>query len=148
MSVNAAGGTRRRRRLVLVGVAIAAILAIGYIAFTFLDSQARDALRGTVEFGTGGAACDVEGRGSSFPSGVASVYEVAHLTRVVEAAEVVTFQVSLDGAQVASVPRTFDESGDCFGGTLPGELLTPGRYRIEYLVGAELLASGEFDIVP
>lgn len=148
MSVPAAGGTRRGRRLVLVGIVIAAIVIIGYIAFTVLGSQAREAQRGTVEFGTGGAACDVEGRSSSFPSGVASIYEVAHLAREVQAAEVVTFRVSLDGTQVASVPRTFDASGDCFGGTLPGELLTPGRYRVEYLVGAELLASGEFDIVP
>jgi hypothetical protein len=148
MSVSAAGGTRRGRRLVLVGVVIVAILAIGYIAFTFLGSQAREALRGTVEFGTGGAACDVEGRSSSFPSGVASVYEVAHLAREVEAGEVVTFRVAQDGTELASVPRTFDAAGDCFGGTLPGELLTAGRYRVEYLVGAELLAAGEFDIVP
>jgi hypothetical protein len=148
MSVPAAGGANRGRRLVLVGVLIAAIIAIGYIAFTVLGSQAQEEQRGTVEFGTGGAGCDIEGRSSSFPSGVASIYEVAHLAREVRAAEVVTFRISLDGRQVASVPRTFDASGDCFGGTLPGELLTRGRYRVEYLVGAEPLASGEFDIVP
>lgn len=149
MSVPAAGGpTWGTRRLVLVGVVIAAIIAVGYVAFTVMGSQARDAQRGTVEFGTGGSECNVEGRSATFPSGGASIYEVAHLAREVQAGEVVTFRVSQDGTELASVPRTFDATGDCLGGTLPGALLTPGRYRVEYLAGSEILASGEFDVVP
>jgi len=149
MSDPAAGAPRgRRRRLILVGVVVIAILAVGYVGLTFLGSQVVDAQRGTVEFGTSGSGCIVEGLGSRFPSDGASIYEAAHLTREVRTGEVVTFRVSQDGTEVASVPRTFDAAGDCVSGSLPGALLTPGHYRVEYLAGSELLAAGEFDIQP
>lgn len=136
--------TRSRwRRLLLAGVGVAALLVAGCTS-----APAETALGGTVEFGTGGSGCSVDGTASSFPAGVASVYDVAHFAREVRAGEVVTFKVSRDGAEIASVPRTFDVAGDCLGGTLPGALLTPGRYRIELLAGADTLAAGEFVIGP
>jgi hypothetical protein len=63
-----------------VGVVIVAILAVGYIGLTFLGSQVLEALRGTVEFGTGGSGCSVDGRASSFPSDGASIYVVSRVT--------------------------------------------------------------------
>ena len=89
----------------------------------------------------------MKGEASTFPANT-SIYEVAHLAREVAAGETVTFRVSHDGAEVASVPRAFDVAGDCLGGTLPGALLTPGHYRVEYHAGSEPLASGEFDVAP
>jgi hypothetical protein len=148
MSDSAARGRGpESRRLILAGIVIVAILTVGYIGLVFLGSQVDTALRGTIEFGTGGSGCTVEGRASTFPAN-ASVYEVAHLTREVVAGETVTFRVSRDGTELASVPRAFDVTGDCLGGTLPGALLTPGHYRVEYHAGSEPLASGEFDVAP
>ena len=138
---------RRRRLLLLGGVIIVAVLGVVYIGMTLLGTPADSAGRGTVEFGTGGSGCSVDGTASSFPSGTAAIYEVAHFEREVRAGDVVTFRVVQDGAEVASVPRTFDATGDCLGGTLPNGL-PPGQYRIEYLAGAENLAAGEFDIRP
>jgi hypothetical protein len=114
---------------------------------TLLRTPADSTRLGTVEFGTGGSGCSVDGTASSFPSGTASIYEVAHFAREIRAGEVVMFRVLQDGAEVASVPRAFDATGDCLGGTLPNGL-PPGQYRIEYLAGAESLAAGEFDIRP
>ena len=148
MTRSPSGGARPWRRwLLLAGVIIVAVLAVGYIGMTLLGTQANTTRSGTVEFGTGGSGCSVDGTASSFPPGTDSIYEVAHFVREVRAGEVVTFTVSQDGAEVASVPRTFDAAGDCLGGTLPGAL-PPGHYRIEYLAGAESLAAGEFDIGP
>jgi hypothetical protein len=148
MTRSPAGRARPRMRwLLLAGVIIVALLAVGYIGMKLLGTQAETTRRGTVEFGTGGSGCSIDGTASSFPSGTASIYEVAHFAREVSAGEVVTFKVSQAGAEVASVPRTFDAVGNCLGGTLPGGL-PPGHYRIEYLAGAESLAAGEFDITP
>jgi hypothetical protein len=149
MTRSPAGGAkpRRRRLLLLSAVIIVAVLGIGYIGMTLLGSPADSTSRGTVEFGTGGSGCSVDGTASSFPSGTASIYEVAHFAREVRVGEVVTFRVLQDGAEIASVPRTFDATGDCLGGALPSGL-PPGQYRIEYLAGAERLAAGEFEITP
>lgn len=133
----------RRRRLLLAGVAVAALLGAACT-----DAPVESSLGGTVEFGTGGSGCRVDGPASSFPAGVASVYDVAHFAREARAGEVVVFTVARDGVELASVPRTFDVAGDCLGGVLPGSLLTPGRYRIELVAGADTLAAGEFVIGP
>jgi len=136
---------RGRRRIILAGVVIVAILFVGYVGLSFLGARVLEQLRGTVEFGSGGSGCSVEGRASTFAAGGA-VYAVAHLTREVPAGTVVTFRVSQNGSEVGSVPRTFDVAGDCVTGTLPGASLMPAHYRVEYLAGAETLATGEFDI--
>ena len=133
------------RRIVIIGGLVAALLFVGYVGLSFLGAQVLEQLRGTVEFGTGGSGCNVEGRASTFPAGGA-VYAVAHLTREVPAGTVVTFRVAQNGTEVGSVPRTFDAAGDCVIGTLPGAALTPAHYRVEYLAGSETLAAGEFDI--
>ena len=149
MTRSPAGGARPRRRrlLLLAGVIIVAVLGLGYIGMTLLGTPADSTRRGTVEFGTAGSGCSVDGTASSFPSDTAAIYDVAHFAREVRTGEVVTFRVLHDGAEVASVPRAFDATGDCLGGTLPSGL-PPGEYRIEYLAGAERLAAGEFQIRP
>jgi hypothetical protein len=149
MTRSPAGGARPRRRrlLLLAGVILVAVLGAFYVGMTLLSTPADSTRRGIVEFGTGGSECSIDGVTSNFPSGTASIYEVAHFAREVRAGEVVTFRVLQDGAEVASVPRTFETTGDCLGGTLPSGL-PPGQYRIEYLAGTEPLAAGEFSIGP
>jgi hypothetical protein len=133
-------------RWFLIAAAVLAVgLGIGAVGAWLLDGPADSDRTGTIEFGAHGTGCRVDETASSFPSGTVSVYEAAHYAREVRAGEVVTFRVLQDGAEVASVDRTFDEAGDCLGGDLPGPL-PPGRYRIEHLAGAEVLAAGESQI--
>lgn len=115
-----------------------------------LGAQLKEVLRGTVEFGTGGSGCSIEGRASTFPPR-GSLYVVAYPSRTLPAGEVLTLRVLRDGAELFSQPRTFDaalEPGDCVSGGLQGAELTPAHYRFEYLAGTETLAAGEFDVAP
>jgi hypothetical protein len=93
----------------------------------------------------GGEGCSVEGRGTSFPSSGA-IYSVGYLTREVPAGGVVTVQLTQDGTSAGSRPETFDVAADCLALRLPPASLTPARYRLDYLVGTEELATGEFTI--
>ena len=116
---------RRMRWLLVAGVIVVRRLCAprcAYMGMTLLGTRADTTRRGTVEFGTGGSGCNIDGTASSFPSGTASIYEVAHFAREVSEGEVVTFKVSQAGTELASVPRTFDAVGNCLGGTLPGGL--------------------------
>ncbi|HYO43554.1 MAG TPA: hypothetical protein VES19_10195 [Candidatus Limnocylindrales bacterium] len=131
----------RWRWLLAVCAGTVAILAAG------CGAQVETARTGTVEFGTGGSGCTIEGVATSFPSGAGAIYDVAHFAREVSTGEVVTFRVLQDGKELAAVPRAFTATGDCLGGALP-EGLPPARYRIEFLAGTELLAAGEFDVAP
>jgi hypothetical protein len=130
-------------RLLLVAFAACAALVAA------CGDKPQAAVAGTVEFGTGGSGCTVQGPASSFPSGTGAgaIYDVAHFSREVSTGEVVTFRVLQDGKELAAVPRAFADAGDCLGGALPAGL-PAAHYRIEYLAGTELLAAGEFDIGP
>ena len=140
----------RVRRVLIIGGLVAAVLFVGYVGLSFLGAQVGAALGGTVEFGTSGSECTVEGRASTFtPDG--ELYVVAYPSRSVPAGEVVTMRVLQDGAEVLSQPQTFGaalDSGDCLSGSMSRAAFTPAHYRFEYLAGAETLAAGEFDIAP
>ena len=143
----ATGRPRSRLRLLIVAaVAAIAVLFAGYVGLTFLGSQVQEALRGTIELGTEtGSGCSVNGSTTSF-SAEDTLYFAVHLTREVAAGEVMTVRVLQDGAELESTERTFEQSGDCLAGSVPASGFDPGHYRLEYLAGSELLASGEFDI--
>ena len=138
------------KRLLVIGGLVLAILFIGYVGLSFLGAQVADALRGTIEFGTGGSGCSVDGRASTFPLG-SFVYVVAYPSRDVAAGEVLTLRVSQDGVEALSQPDTLDTAlgkGDCLSGSMPGTAFAPAHYRFEYRAGSETLAAGEFDISP
>ena len=143
-------GTSWVRRVLIVAGLGAAVLFVGYVGLTFLGAQVGAALRGTVEFGTGGSGCSIQGRASTFPPG-GSLFVAAYPSRTVPAGEVLTLRVLRDGAELFSQPQTFDaalEPGDCVSGGMQGAELTPAHYRFEYLAGTETLAAGEFDVAP
>lgn len=139
---------RRRSmgRLVIVGgVVLAVVLFTGYVGLTFLGAQVQAELAGTIEFGTGGGSvCSVDGGATSFAGGT-TVHTAAHLTRSVPAGSSITIRVLRDGAEIATDSVAFDTTGDCIAQSLQGGALSSGHYRVEYLAGSELLASGEFD---
>lgn len=139
-----------RRRLLIIGGLIVAVVFVVYVGLSFLGAQVAEVLRGTVEFGTGGSGCTVDGRASKFTPG-GSLFVVAYPSRDVPAGEAVTLRVLSDGVELASLPQTFGSAlgkGDCLSGSMPGDAFTPGHYRFEYLAGTETLAAGEFDVAP
>lgn len=140
---------RRSRGLwVLVGfVVVILILVIGCAGLVFVGGQVQKILAGTVEFGASEATgCGVGQRGASFPAGT-SVHVAGHLTRTVQSGEVVTITISKDGAVLSSGSQAATASGDCMIGALPANAPS-GRYRIEYRIDSDVLASGEFEIKP
>jgi hypothetical protein len=138
------------RRVLIIGGLVVAALFVGYVGLSFLGAQVGTALRGTVEFGTSGSECTIDGRASTFAPG-GELYVVAYPSRVIPAGEVVTMRVLQDGTEVLSQPQTFGaalDSGDCLSGSMSRAAFTPAHYRFEYLAGTETLAAGEFDIAP
>jgi hypothetical protein len=141
-----AGRSKSLWALVALAVVIM-VLAIGCVGLIFIGGQIQKILAGTVEFGTSEAVgCSVGQRAVAFPSGT-SVHVAGHLQRKVESGEVVAITISRDGTVLSSGSEATTSAGDCMIGALPGDAPS-GHYRIEYLVGTEVLASGEFDIKP
>ena len=77
------------RGCVIVGAILAILAVVLLVAFIFLGSQVQSALKGTVEFGTGGEACSVSGGATSFKAGT-ELHFVALLERSVSAGETLT----------------------------------------------------------
>lgn len=141
----ASGGRRKLRRVALIAGVIVGALLVGSIGLSFLGAQVLDTLRGTIEFGTGGSGCTVQGRASSFPSSTA-IYSVGYFTRELPAGGVVTVVLTQDGIAIGSREETVDVAADCIAWSLPPASLTPAGYRLDYVVGSEALATGEFTI--
>ena len=143
--------TSGRRRLLIGGLVVAAMLFVGYLGLIFLGGQVLHALRGTAEFGTSGSGCVVHGRSSTFPRGT-DLYIVAYVSRDIALGEPVSLHMTQDGQDAGhsgSRPDLVLAAGDCLAGPLRGEdTLVPAHYRFEYLVGSETIAVGEFDIAP
>jgi hypothetical protein len=148
------------RRLTNVGIRIerpplrvggAAIVAVWLLVFApvvaleFLGGQVEARLGGTVEFGTGVADCSVSGATAAF-SAVQPIFVVAHLRREVRVGEVVEATVSTSDGVRASTSLTIDRPADCITGSLRAGLAGDGAYRVQYRVGAEVLAEGTFTI--
>lgn len=133
-------------RVILLGaLGVVAIVVLGYIGLVFLGSQVHEALRGTVEFGPAGEGCAVSDPRTDFEAGE-DVHLAAFLEREVAAGETITVTMRHDGSPAESVDRTFDESFECIGGSFSGDQLEAGTYRLEYHIGDELLAAGEFTV--
>ena len=119
-------------------------LALALLLF-FIGLQLRAILEGTVIFGTAGEGCTVEGDGQSFAPGQ-PIYQVAHVTRPVEAGEVVTMTLLRDGSVVARGSNAAEAAFDCLGAPL--EPLPKGSYEVTVSVGGERLAEGGFEVSP
>lgn len=142
------GSSRRVRRLIVVAVVVAVVAVVGYVGLVFLGGQVKDVLRGTIELGSGpGEGCTVTGATTTFAQDDTIHYAV-HLAREVPAGEQITVRLLRDGSEVGNQPQTYDTSGECVTGSATASDLDVGRYRLEYAAGAELLASGEFEVVP
>ena len=135
-------------------IAAAVVVAVGGLLFTlavvaliFLGGQVASILQGTVQFGTGGVECSVTGQATTFPS-TATIHFVAHFEREVSAGEVITMVVTgPDGEDLTTDEPPAPSDFEClYNDVAPG--LPPGPYAIEFLVGAERLATGSFEIAP
>ena len=116
------------------------------VGLTFLGGTVAGILAGTIEFGTGGSGCQVTGVASSFTANQ-PIMLAAHLSRELKAGETVHVALShATGGVVSEADRTFDQPGTCLSGSIPGEVLEPGSYVLDYRVGSEVIASGAFTI--
>ena len=104
---------------------------------------------GTIHFGTGAGtdACVVAGETARFSVGQL-VFVAADLGRSVAAGSEVRIGVRYDGTEIAADAATLGESTACLDGSLPTSGLPAGRYTVEYGVDGEVLAGGEFELVP
>jgi hypothetical protein len=147
--LSAPGDGRRRRQVpMIVQFAIASVilLGVGWVGLTFLGMQVSTILRGTIEFGaSAGSGCSVGSASATFSTDQTMHFAV-HLSRAIATGETVTARLLQDGSELQSVPRAFEQGGDCITGSTPLSGLSPGHYRLEYLVGSELLGAGEFDV--
>jgi len=140
---------RGRPPVVLTLTKLSVVLALVSLALAlfllFVGVQVREVLSGTVLFGSGGEGCTLEGDAETFAADQ-SIYQVAHLSRPVEAGEVVTLTMRLDGALVAEGSNPTEFAFDCLG--TPLEPLDPGAYTVAVEVGSEVLAVGSFEVTP
>ncbi len=122
----------------LVSLALASFLL-------FVGLQVREALAGTVIFGAEGEGCTLDGDAERFVSGE-PIYQVAHLSRAVEAGEMVTLTMHRDGTLVAEGSSLSDFAFDCL--STPLEPLDPGTYAVAVSVEGQVLAEGSFEVTP
>jgi hypothetical protein len=136
------------------GVALASLL-VGLVGGSTLagDLWAVTADRGTVVTGSGLEVdrCRVAGETSRFEIGE-PVAVLGILARQLPPGETVVLTVFRDGLPIGwAGSEPFDEPIDCVGGRYePADIVSfggSGRYRLEYRLGDELLASGEFEVV-
>lgn len=139
----------RGRGCVIASTVIVAVLIIGFIGLIgliFLGGQVAEALKGTIEFGTGGTECSVTGEATTFPAS-ATIHLAAHLEREVPAGEVIRLIVLKPDGTTETGDTTYDEAATCLYQDLsPG--LQPGHYALEFRTGSEVLSRGELDITP
>ena len=100
---------------------------------------------GPVEFGTGGTACSLTDKATTFPSS-AGFRVVATLNRPLRAGEATSAFVDGPGGRLETKEQ-HSAGTKCIDSDVdPG--LPPGHYRVEYRAGLELLAYGQLDITP
>lgn len=104
---------------------------------------------GTVRYGTGPGpdACRVAGEGARFTVGQ-RVYVAADLARAVAAGSEVRVAVRYGGAEIATDATAVLVETACLDGSLPTTGLPAGVYMVEYSTGGEVLAGGEFELIP
>jgi hypothetical protein len=137
---------RRGRGCVIAAIVTAAILLFGFVGVLFLGAQVVEALKGTIEFGTGGTECSVTGEATTFPAS-ATIHLAAHLEREVSAGEVITLRVLKPDGTTETGDTTYDEAATClYQDVSPG--LPSGHYALEFRAGTEVLSRGEMDITP
>jgi hypothetical protein len=115
---------------VIAGVVIVLVLLFGFIGIVFLGSQVQEALKGTIEFGTGGTECAVTGEGTTFPAS-ATIHLAAHLERQVSAGEVISLTVLNPDGTTETGDSTCDTAATCL-----------------FRAGSEVLSRGELNITP
>ena len=116
------------------------------VAFIFLGSQVQSALKGRVEFGTGGEACSVNGGATSFKAGT-DLHFVALLERSVSAGETLTVVQTFPDARTDTTDQKVEGAASCMYGDLAAGP-SAGHYAMEVRSGSEVLAKGEFDVTP
>jgi hypothetical protein len=118
------------------------------MALVFLGAQVHGILGGTMQFGTAGSGCTVEGAATVFPS-TSSIHYVAYLNRHVQPGETITLDVRTSNAALFATDQlAASSSTDCVSGTLPPGTIPEGHYSWSFTVGAERVASGEIVISP
>jgi hypothetical protein len=138
------GGRRRGCIIAVIAVGIFLVLAVG--GLIFLGAQVKSMLAGTMEFGTGGTGCSVNGAATTFPAST-PIHAVAYLERKTTAGETLTVAVTYPDATTESSDQAIGSVADCVTQDIrPG--LSPGHYGLEYRVGTEVLSKGAFDITP
>jgi hypothetical protein len=155
VAVVAATGGRVERAPGLAGVAtfvggwiVVAAPALA-VAIAFGGARGIDpGLRGTIQFGTGGSDCAVDGAASHLAAS-APMHIVAHLSREVKPGETIheTLTEQAQG-QLATNDLPVTSASDCVSGTLSGGVLPPGSYTFEYAVGSERVATGTVVLTP
>jgi hypothetical protein len=134
------------RGCVIVGVILAILVVVGVIAVIFLGSQVQSALKGTVEFGTGGQACSVSGGATSFKAGT-DLHFVALLERSVSAGETLTVVQTFPDGRTDTTDQKVENAASCMYGDLPAGA-SAGHYAMEVRTGSEVLAKGAFEVTP
>lgn len=142
-----------RRRLV-IGT-LAASLAVGVVTAGLTGPVVIERIaaaspsspaRGDVLFGTAREDCAVKGVSTRFTVGQ-EVHSAAKLHRWLAAGEEVALRASIGGVQLPEVQETYPSPVTCIFDGFATDQLPPGHYRMEYVAGSEVLATGEFDLV-
>jgi hypothetical protein len=139
--------------LVIVGAAAGLLALVAIVGLIFLGSQvstileSEAGLAGTVEFEAGTTSgCYVQQPATTFPAST-SIHYAAHFEREVPAGAAVSTVVTYPDGTSQSSDSTYEESFDCIYDTIaPG--LDPGSWTIEFRSGADVLATGTFEITP
>jgi hypothetical protein len=131
------------------GVTQVAPSAPAFLATQLPTSAPSPALRaGPIEFGTGSneATCTITGLTNHYSAGDA-LYWAANYSRMVEASDATTSRLYVDGT--LAVARDIPPSvGNCISGSIGKGPAMAGHYLLEYLVGTEVIARGEVDVLP
>jgi hypothetical protein len=138
---------RSIRRLVIAAIAILILLFVVRVGLTFLGGQVQSILAGTVEFGTGGSGCAVEGRVAVFPRH-GTMHVVGNLRREVKANEVIRGTITDAAGTSETIETKVVETANCVSIYIPLDRVPSGRYVFEFFVGSESLAKGETVISP
>jgi hypothetical protein len=125
-------------RLVLILGALTLVTFGGYYLAVSSGS-------GKVTFGTRAVECTLGDAAAAFPSG-STIYAAVILQRGVSPGEVLTMRLMRGGTALVELEYPIEQAGTCDTQLIDEGLLAPGRYRVTYTVGDELLAEGTFEI--
>jgi hypothetical protein len=125
---------------ILLVVAVMPVLALG----VYLVAGSGSA--GAIAFGPAGVDCAGGGNAGVFMAGE-PVFAAIEVERTAQPGELLTVRLVGGTTVISEVESSFEGTGPCDRRRIDAGPLEPGRYRVLYFLGEELIADGDFEVI-